>query len=80
MASLIEIRAEIAELKSEINKDQFTQRNALMIREEARSKQHRSYMQSFGLTPADRARVSVNHPLEDRDDNPFAQFMAGGRK
>jgi hypothetical protein len=74
LASVDRIRTEIRALKSAGDAENFHQWSALMIREEARSKMHRAYMQSLGLTPVDRARVSAIDKGEE-EDNPWERFV-----
>ncbi len=82
LASLAAIRVEIAALEKLEREDteesarlrNFDARIKLMIREESRSKQHRSYMQTLGLTPVDRARVSVIEK-KDKSQSRWAEFM-----
>ncbi len=72
LAELHALREKIAEVFGD--SDRLSEYQTLAIRKEAASKQHRSWMQSFGLTPVDRARVSVIDK-KDKSESRWAEFM-----
>ena len=73
-AELVELRERIDEIKND--REMFGELHSLTVRKQTASKQHRAYLQSFGLTPVDRARVSAIDKGEE-EDNPWERFVRG---
>jgi hypothetical protein len=72
LAELADLRAQIEELKGD--QERFNEWHSMTVRKESASKQHRAYMQTLGLTPVDRARVSVID-TKDKSKSPWADFI-----
>jgi len=72
LAELRDFRAQLAEIGDD--PERVSERQWLTTRKEIASRQHRAWMQTLGLTPVDRARVSVID-AKDKSKSRWADFM-----